>query len=74
MWESTALGTLAPALVNSHISPKEGEIWGTLVRGDGTSHLAPEGSEKAMYVPPEGFLLDCPPPAAITTYCLPFTI
>jgi hypothetical protein len=26
-------GTLAPAFVNSHISPKSGEIWGTLVRG-----------------------------------------
>lgn len=25
----------------------------------------------ATYTPPEGFLLDCPPPAAITTYCLP---
>src|ERR1700677_1485126 len=28
-----------PRSVNSHISPKEGEIWGTLVRGKETSLL-----------------------------------
>jgi hypothetical protein len=48
MWELTVLepellkatGTLAQALIDTHISPKEGEIWGTwslnpptLVRG-----------------------------------------
>jgi FixJ family two-component response regulator len=41
MWEltalgpepSTATGTLARTPAVSHISPKEGEIWGTLVRG-----------------------------------------
>src|ERR1700722_10850324 len=31
---SGATGTLARALVNSHIWPKPGQIWGTLVRGD----------------------------------------
>jgi DNA-binding CsgD family transcriptional regulator len=41
MWEaaalgpelSNAIGTLARTPVNSHISPKPGEIWGTHVRG-----------------------------------------
>ena len=40
-WELIALkrkfsdttGTLAPAFVDSHISPESGEIWGTLFRG-----------------------------------------
>jgi hypothetical protein len=30
---SGATGTFAPAAATSHISPKEGEIWGTLGRG-----------------------------------------
>jgi hypothetical protein len=32
------------------------------------------GNANAIYMPPDGFLLDCPPPAAMTTYCFPFTI
>jgi hypothetical protein len=32
------------------------------------------GRVKATYTPPDGFLLDWPPPAAITTYCFPFTM
>lgn len=28
----------------------------------------------ATYTPPEGFLLDWPPPAAMTTYCFPSTM
>ena len=35
---SGATGTLTPAFVNSHIWPKPGQIWGTLVRGKEIFH------------------------------------
>jgi hypothetical protein len=43
---SDTIGTLRPTFVNSHISPKEGEIWGTRVRGQWSSRRPQQFASK----------------------------
>jgi hypothetical protein len=55
---SGATGTLAQASVNSHIWPKTGQIWGTLVRGKERS--AVYATERCLHYPGPFFFAGSP--------------
>jgi hypothetical protein len=55
---SGATGTLAQASVNSHIWPKTGQIWGTLVRG--TERSAVYATERCLPYPGRFFFAVSP--------------